>query len=193
MTTVSRETHARLERFADLLAQWNTKINLVSPRDVASLWPRHIEDSLQLAELIPAGATITDLGSGGGFPGLILAIATDNPVTLIESDQRKCAFLREAARICGAKVTVIPKRIEAAFPPPADIITARALAPLNKLLNWARPLLREDGVCLFLKGQKAPEELTEASRDWHMTSTILPSRTDGGGAIIKVSDFKRVV
>lgn len=116
MTTVSRETHERLERFADLLVQWNAKINLVSPRDIAQLWPRHIEDSLQLAELIPEGATITDLGSGGGFPGIILAIATGNPVTLIESDQRKCAFLREAGRICEAKVTVIAKRIEAASP-----------------------------------------------------------------------------
>lgn len=193
MTTVSRETHERLERFADLLVQWNAKINLVSPRDIAQLWPRHIEDSLQLAELIPEGATITDLGSGGGFPGIILAIATGNPVTLIESDQRKCAFLREAGRICEARVTVIAKRIEAASPPPADIITARALAPLNRLLEWARPLLKEDGFCLFLKGQKAQAELTEASADWHMSHTIVPSRTDPGGAIIKVSDFKRVV
>ncbi|MQR98715.1 16S rRNA (guanine(527)-N(7))-methyltransferase RsmG [Gluconobacter aidae] len=192
MTTVSRETHERLERFADLLVQWNAKINLVSPRDIAQLWPRHIEDSLQLAELIPKGATITDLGSGGGFPGIILAIATDSPVTLIESDQRKCAFLREAGRICCAKVTVIAKRIEAASPPPADIITARALAPLNKLLDWARPLLKEDGFCLFLKGQKAQAELTEASADWHMNHSMFPSRTDPDGAIIKVSDFKRV-
>ncbi|OAG72482.1 glucose inhibited division protein B [Gluconobacter japonicus] len=193
MTTVSRETQARLERFADLLVQWNAKINLVSPKDLGQLWPRHIQDSLQLAHLIPEGATITDLGSGGGFPGLILAIATGNPVTLIESDQRKCAFLREAGRICEANVAILPKRIEAATPPEADIITARALAPLVKLLGWARPLLKENGFCLFLKGIKAQDELTEASRDWHMTSTILPSRTDPGGAIIKVSDFKRVV
>ncbi|MBS1089791.1 16S rRNA (guanine(527)-N(7))-methyltransferase RsmG [Gluconobacter wancherniae] len=193
MTTVSRETKARLECFAEVLAQWNAKINLVSPRDMRFVWPRHIDDSLQLVPMIPEGATITDLGSGGGFPGLILAIATSNPVTLIESDQRKCAFLREAARLCEANVTVIPKRIEATTPEPADIITARALAPLEKLLGWARPLLKEDGFCLFLKGIKAQSELTDASRDWHMTHSIIPSRTDPGGAIIKVSDFKRVV
>jgi len=193
LTTVSRETHDRLSRFADLLVQWNAKINLISPKDVPHLWSRHIEDRLQLASLIPPDARITDLGSGGGFPGLILAIATGNPVTLIESDQRKCAFLREAGRICDTSVTVIPKRIEAASPPPADIITARALAPLTKLLGWARPLLKEEGFCLFLKGIKAESELTEARCDWHMTQSIIPSRTDPGGAIIKVSDFKRVV
>lgn len=193
MTSVSRETRQKLEHFAELLVQWNAKINLVSPKDLGQLWSRHIEDSLQLVDLIPAGASITDLGSGGGFPGLILAIATPNPVTLIESDQRKCAFLREAARLCDAKVTVIPKRIEAAVAPPADIITARALAPLDQLLDWARPLLKEDGFALFLKGQKAQTELTDASAHWHMNHTFFPSRTDAGGTIIKVSDFKRVV
>ncbi|QDH17991.1 16S rRNA (guanine(527)-N(7))-methyltransferase RsmG [Swingsia samuiensis] len=193
MKSVSRETQEKLEIFSTLIQEWNTKINLISPKDMEHLWTRHIEDSFQLSDLIPEGATITDLGSGGGFPGLILAIATKNPVTLVESDQRKCAFLREAARLCEVKVTVVPKRIETASLPEADIITARALAPLDKLLFWAEPLVKKNGFCLFLKGVKAQDELTDARNNWHMTSTILPSRTGSGGSIIKVSDFTRVV
>ncbi|GBR47293.1 16S rRNA (guanine(527)-N(7))-methyltransferase RsmG [Neokomagataea thailandica] len=192
MVEVSRETQEKLERFAALLTQWNARINLVSPRDLVHLWPRHIEDSLQLAALVPENARITDLGSGGGFPGIILAIATGLPVTLVESDQRKCAFLREAARECGVKVQVVAKRIETVSLEPADVVTARALAPMERLLGWARPLLKPEGFCLFLKGAKAPEELTEAQRDWHLSTEIFNSRTAEGGVIIKVCDFQRV-
>lgn len=192
MTGVSRETHEKLERFAALLEQWNSRINLISPRDMAHLWSRHIDDSVQLAAHIPAGARMIDLGSGGGFPGLILAIATGNPVTLIESDQRKCAFLREASRLCGVKTTVIAKRIEAAEVEPADIITARALAPLSRLLGWAEPLLKKDGFCLFLKGRKASDELTDAARDWHMTTESFPSQSSEDGVLLKISELKRV-
>ncbi len=192
MTHVSHETEKKLAHFASLLTRWNEKINLVSPKDIAHLRQRHIEDSLQLVPHIAAGARITDLGSGGGFPGLIVAIATGNPVTLIESDQRKCAFLREAARECGAHVTVLAKRIEQADLEPADIVTARALALLPQLLDWARPLLKEDGYCLFLKGRKASDELTSARSGWHMTYETLPSRTDPDGALLRISDFRRV-
>lgn len=194
MMSVPRETHEKLERFAVLLEEWNSRINLISPRDMPQLWSRHIDDSLQLASHIPTGARITDLGSGGGFPGLILAIATDSAVTMIESDQRKCAFLREASRVCGVKTTVISKRIEQVDvqSAAADVVTARALASLRTLLGWAEPFLNKEGFCLFLKGRKTSDELTEAACDWHMTYDTFPSRTHEDGALLKISDIKRV-
>ncbi|MDF7673293.1 16S rRNA (guanine(527)-N(7))-methyltransferase RsmG [Acetobacteraceae bacterium ESL0709] len=190
--TVSRETKEKLDRFASLLEQWNSKINLVSPRDMSMLWSRHIEDSLQLVPYISPHSQITDLGSGGGFPGIIIAIATGNPVTLIESDQRKAAFLREAGRLCNARTTIIAQRIEEAKPPLADIVTARALAPLKILLHWSAPLLKENGFCLFLKGQKAGHELTEAQQDWQMNYESFPSVTAPDGVLLKISEIRRV-
>ncbi|QHI96257.1 16S rRNA (guanine(527)-N(7))-methyltransferase RsmG [Aristophania vespae] len=189
---VSRETKEKLDIFSQLLQQWNNKINLVSPHDIASLWQRHIEDSLQLVPHITPDSTITDLGSGGGFPGLIIAIATGNPVTLIESDQRKAAFLREANRLCGAKATIMAKRIEDVTLAPSDIITARALAPLKTLLGWAYPLLKENGFCLFLKGQKTSEELTNAANDWQINYETFPSVTARDGVLLKISEIRRV-
>lgn len=190
--TVSRETKERLDVFIDLLKHWNSKINLVSPRDIETLWQRHIEDSLQLLPYIPPCAQITDLGSGGGFPGLVIAIATGNPVTLIESDQRKAVFLREASRICNANAKILAERIEDISLPPADIITARALATLKTLLQWSFPLLKKDGFCLFLKGQKASYELTDASQDWQMTYKCFPSLTSPDGVLLKISEIRRV-
>ncbi|MCQ8279903.1 16S rRNA (guanine(527)-N(7))-methyltransferase RsmG [Acetobacteraceae bacterium KSS8] len=189
---VSRETMARLEIFAALLERWNQRINLVSPKDLAQLWPRHIEDSLQLAEDMPPGMPFVDLGSGGGFPGLILAIATGNPVTLVESDQRKASFLREAARSTGTNATVVAKRIEDAEIGPAGVITARALAPLPLLLEWAKRFLQPDGVCLFLKGRNAEDELTAARAEWHMTISRRPSRSSSDGVILRLSEIRRV-
>ncbi|MDG6094894.1 16S rRNA (guanine(527)-N(7))-methyltransferase RsmG [Acetobacter sp. AN02] len=188
---VSRETQERLEVFAALLTKWNEKINLVSPKDMAHLWPRHIEDSLELVPLVPPGSVVTDLGSGGGFPGLILAIAADAHVTLVESDQRKCAFLREAARVTGCRATIVPSRIESVSLPPTPIVTARALADLPLLLEWAAPLLRPDGYALFMKGRQAEDELTRAARDWHMTLSRLPGRSPDG-VILRVSNLTRV-
>ena len=182
----------RLERFASLLARWNRRINLVSSGDLTKLWPRHICDSLQLAAHVPAAATIIDLGSGAGFPGLILAIRTGNPVTLIEADTRKAAFLREAARETGAHVTILNARIEDATPPAASIVTARALAPLPTLLHWAAPLLLPSGCCLFLKGKSVEDELTEAGTRWHMTIERTPSRTDPEGVILALSHIRRI-
>lgn len=190
---VSRETLQRLQLFAGMLARWNSRINLVSPRDLDQLWTRHIADSLQLTtELAPTEAFI-DLGSGGGFPGLVLAIANDSPVTLIEADQRKASFLREAARATGATATVIARRIEQVQGlTPARIVTARALAPLPRLLDWAAPFLAEDGICLFLKGRAADDELTAAAAEWHMTVSRRPSRTDPAGVILRLSELRRV-
>ncbi|AQU87662.1 16S rRNA (guanine(527)-N(7))-methyltransferase RsmG [Komagataeibacter nataicola] len=193
LADVSRETRERLERYADLLLRWNARINLVSPHDLPHLWSRHIGDSLQLASLIPPGGVdLVDMGSGGGFPGLVIACATDAQVTLVESDQRKAAFLREAARVAGVKVRVCAQRLEVADVPPAQVVTARALAPLSRLLEWGARFLRPDGVCLFLKGRNAEEELTMARAGWHMTTTRIPSRTNTDGVILELSDIRRV-
>ena len=182
----------RLERFGRLLTLWNPRINLVSANDLTRLWPRHICDSLQLARQVPPDAAIIDLGSGAGFPGLILAIRTGNPVTLIESDTRKAAFLREAARETATRVTILNARIEDATPAPASIVTARALAPVPKLLQWAAPLLLPSGSCLFLKGKSVEDELTEAGTRWHMTIKRTPSRTDPDGVILALSHIRRI-
>ena len=192
VTTLAPEILRRLERFADLLERWNRRINLISSGDLPKLWPRHICDSLQLAALIPAGLPIIDLGSGGGFPGLILAISTGNPVTLIEADTRKAAFLREAARQTTTRVTILNARIEDASPPPASVVTARALAPLQTLLGWEAPLLLPDGYCLFLKGRSVEDELTDAAARWHMTIKRTPSRTEPGGVILALSHIRRI-
>lgn len=189
---LSDDLRQRLERFADILTRWNGRINLVSPRDLPHLWDRHIADSLQLASLIPPGVRLADLGSGGGFPGLIIAIATDAEVTLIESDQRKAAFLREAARAAGAHVTVLARRIEDVDIPPVQVVTARALAALPQLLEWSSRLLAADGFCLFLKGRNVEDELTSAAADWHMAVSRLPSRTNADGTILKLGEITRV-
>jgi len=186
------ETRLRLDCLAELLVRWNRRINLIAPRDLPNLWTRHIEDSLQVVPLIPPGTAVTDLGSGAGFPGLIIAICTGNPVILVESDTRKASFLREAARETGVRTTIVNARIEDAVIPPAPIVTARALAPLPLLLEWAVPLLRPDGVCLFLKGRRAEDELTDAVATWHMTIARTPSRTDPDGVILALSHIRRV-
>lgn len=183
----------RLEAFRDTLIRWNATINLVSRNDLPVLWERHVEDSLQLVALAdPMPDRIIDLGSGGGFPGLVLAIATGVPVHLIEEDQRKCAFLREAARITAAPVTVHAARIETVMIAPAPVVTARALAPVARLLALAEPKLAPGGACWFLKGREAEAELAVAARDWTMTVERIPSRTDPGGTILRLRDIARL-
>jgi 16S rRNA (guanine527-N7)-methyltransferase len=192
-TTVSRETLDRLKAYADLLVLWNKKINLVGPSTVADLWMRHMLDSAQLFTLIPPGArTLVDLGSGAGFPGLVLGIMGVPGITLIESDQRKAAFLRESARVAGAPVTVLAKRIEDIAPFPADVITARALAPVADLLAWSQPFLTKSSLCIFPKGQNVEVELTEAHKRWRITTDQRPSRTDPRGTILCISEVSRV-
>ena len=191
--TVSRETRTTLDSFAALLLRWNRTVNLISRRDEPDLWPRHIADSLQLVPLIPPGARRgIDLGSGAGFPGLILSIATGIPFDLIEADLRKAAFLREAARITGAPVAIHPVRAEAATLPRALLVTARALAPLPDLLGLASPFLAASGTCLFLKGANAASELTAAASEWHMHVERIPSQTATDACILRISDIARV-
>lgn len=192
-TGVSRETLDRLRAYADLLLVWNKKINLIGPSTAPDLWTRHMLDSAQLFPLIPAGVhTLVDLGSGAGFPGLVLGIMGIPGITLIESDQRKCAFLREAARIAGASVTVLAKRIEDITPFPADVITARALAPVAELLEWSAPFLTKSSLCIFPKGQNVEVELTDTHKRWKITVDQRVSRTDPRGTILCIGEVSRV-
>ena len=192
---VSRETAAALAAYAALLEKWQRRINLVAPASLEDLWRRHMLDSAQLLPHLPPGAAaITDLGAGAGFPGLVLAAMSGRRVHLVESDQRKCAFLAEAARLLGLseRVTIHAARIEALPPWPAAIVTARALAPLARLLAWAAPFLGEASLCLFLKGRRWREELTEARRDWIMAAVeAIPSRTEPEAAILKIAGVAR--
>jgi 16S rRNA (guanine527-N7)-methyltransferase len=189
---VSRETLARLEAYAALLEAWSRRINLVGRATLADPWRRHILDSAQLRPLVPAIArSLVDLGSGAGFPGLVLAILGVPGVELVEADSRKCAFLVEAARITGARVMVRQMRIEALAARPFDVVTARALAPLDRLIGLARPLLAADGLCLFLKGANAAAELTLARRGWKMTAAASPSRSDPRGVVLQLREVVR--
>lgn len=183
----------KLRLFAALVEKWSPKINLVSKADLAHIWSRHIEDSLRLLPFLPSTATrAIDLGSGAGFPGLVLCIASGLPFDLVESDARKAAFLMEAARQTGAPAKVHNCRIEAAPVQPAALITARALAPLDKLLALAAPLLTTDGFCLFPKGRGVESELTAASPLWHMNVDRLSSPAWGESCILKVSQIRHV-
>ncbi|PHK94809.1 16S rRNA (guanine(527)-N(7))-methyltransferase RsmG [Pseudoroseomonas rhizosphaerae] len=187
---VSRETEARLEAFLPLLLRWNARINLVASQDPAVLRQRHIADSLQLLPLLPAGeGAMADLGSGGGFPGLVLAMAVSRPVHLVESDRRKAAFLQAAAAELGlSHVVVHPVRIEAVRLPPLAALTARALAPLEKMLPWASALLAPDGVAIFPKGQGAEAEIAGAiGAGWTMSLQRFKSSTDPNATILRMS------
>jgi 16S rRNA (guanine527-N7)-methyltransferase len=189
---VSRETLARLEAYAELLTRWSQRINLVGRDTVADLWRRHILDSAQLGGFVPDRArSVIDLGSGAGLPGLVLAILGVSGVELIEADSRKCAFLREAARITAAPVTLRPCRIEAVSLHPVDVVTARACAPLDRLLGLAEPFLAPGSECLFLKGERVEEELTLARKRWTMTSSLHQSRSDPRGVVLRLQQVAR--
>jgi 16S rRNA (guanine527-N7)-methyltransferase len=190
---VSRETLEKLTIFVDLLLKWSATINLVSRADLPHLWPRHVADSLQLLPLLPTPAqTLIDLGSGGGFPGLVLALASDWHVELIEADRRKAAFLREAVRATGAHATVHATRIEDTMLPLAAAVTARALAPLPQLIALAAPKLRPDGIGLFMKGRNTESELTSAQKEWHMAVRQIISHTDPLATILRITDIRRI-
>jgi 16S rRNA (guanine527-N7)-methyltransferase len=192
---VSRETYDRLERYASLLVRWQKTINLVAPSTLSQLWQRHILDSAQLMDHVPShAASWLDLGSGGGFPGLVCAAiaAETHPrlrFTLVEADLRKAAFLRETARQLGLSVGVISRRIEDLPPSHADVISARALAPLAVLCSHALPHLAPGGICLFQKGARHADELATARQDWHITCSIIPSLTDPEAVIIRIEQL----
>jgi 16S rRNA (guanine527-N7)-methyltransferase len=198
LTPVSRETAARLDAFVELFLKWQRAVQLVSASSLPYLWTRHIADSLQLVDLVPDAKVWADLGSGGGFPGLVVAIALKDragaKVHLIESDQRKSAFLREAVRVLELPVMIHVKRIEAveaAALPGLEAVTARALAPLPELLGLAYPLLQNGAKGLFMKGANLDNELTAATKSWNIRSTTVPSRTDAEGRILLVDQVLR--
>ena len=192
-TGVSRETLERLTVYEALLRKWQKTINLVGPKTLDDAWSRHFLDSAQLHPLLPESTKVlVDLGSGAGFPGLVLAILGVPDVHLIESDVRKGAFLREAARATGAAVTVHSKRIEAVQGLQADVLTARALAPLTDLLDWGARFLTADGVAVFLKGQNVEDELTDSTKYWKMRTERFDSVTDPSGSILRLSGIVRV-
>jgi 16S rRNA (guanine527-N7)-methyltransferase len=180
-------TRERLEAYVALLAKWQARINLVAPATLPEMWRRHVLDSGQLlAHMKDRSGPVLDLGSGAGFPGLVLAIMGRDDVVLVEADSRKAAFLREAARITGAKVTVEACRIEALRPIRAGIVTARALASLSDLLHYARPYVDESTLYLFLKGERADSELTTARERWNMRVVKAPSLSDSRGVVLRL-------
>ena len=192
---VSRETRQALAIYVDHLQRWQRVTNLVSAATLRDVWSRHIADSLQLSELAD-GSVWVDFGSGAGLPGLILAIANrDRTFHLVESDGRKCAFLREAIRLTQASAIVHCARIETVIdgldPRPA-VVTARAVAPLPMLLDLSETLLRTGAVGLFPKGRDYESELTEARKTWRFEVDILPSRTDPAARILRIRDLARV-
>ncbi len=191
-TGASPETMKRLERFVALLEKWQKKINLVGDATLADAWRRHVLDSAQLAPLVfGIEGKIADIGSGAGFPGLILAIMTGRHVHLIESDARKCAFLAEAARATDAAVTILNRRIESVIDTKFAVVTARAVAPLSELIGLAKGVLEPSGCCFFLKGQRVSDELTDAIKSWSMIITRIPSVTNNNGVVLKLEKVAR--
>jgi 16S rRNA (guanine527-N7)-methyltransferase len=194
---VSRETENRLDRFVDVLLLWQGKLNLVAPSTLRELWTRHIADSLQLLPLAPEARTWADFGSGGGFPGAVIACALadqpDTKVHLIESNGKKAAFLREAVRATGAPAIVHCERAEKfgeSCAEPVQVVTARALAPLKTLCDQAFPLVRRGAVALFPKGQDVDAELTDAAKYWRLEATKVPSKTSPEGSIVVIRSLK---
>jgi 16S rRNA (guanine527-N7)-methyltransferase len=188
LQNVSRETFSVLSDYVSLILKWNATINLIGPTTEASIWERHIADSIQLAEFLPPTATsLVDLGSGAGLPGMVLAIARpDLAVTLVDQDQRKCAFLTEVkSRLRMDNVFIVNKAIEQVNDR-FDVVTARALAPLLDLLALATPRLKAEGLALFLKGQGAGEELLQARSQWQFEANLFPSLTANGGQILAI-------
>ncbi len=189
---VSRETFDRLAIFEACLRKWNARINLIGSRDIGSVWTRHIADSMRILPHLPPTGTIVDIGSGAGFPGLVIAIVSGRSITLVEADHRKAAFLRECAREIDLPVTIIADRIERCGVRGIDIITARALARLPRLLDLSFPLLGPGGTCLFLKGHQVAAELTEARPRWQMDVRCHPGASAHDGCLLEVTHLRRV-
>jgi 16S rRNA (guanine527-N7)-methyltransferase len=190
---VSRETLARIDAFVPLLLRWNARINLIGQASEGDLRQRHIADSLQLLPLVPTGdGPMGDIGTGGGFPGLILAMALTRPMHLVESDRRKSAFLLTVVGELGlTHVKVHAERVESLVLPPLAVLTARAWAPLEKMLPWAKKFLAPDGVAIFPKGRHALEELDAAAAGWTMTAERFKSSTEPDASIFRLSRINR--
>lgn len=192
---VSKDTMARLEAYAKLLEQWQPKVNLIGASTFADLWNRHMLDSAQIYDYLPPGQ-ILDAGSGAGFPGLVLAIMAREddergPVHLVESDGRKCAFLAEVVKETEAKAIIHNERVEAMTPFPVAAITARALAPLDRLLPLVEKFLQPGTQAFFLKGRGVNDELTEARKTWKITAERIQSISDPSGVLLHITEVQR--
>ena len=197
MTAASGEAMAALGIYEALLRKWQKQINLVGETTLKDIWGRHFLDSAQVQifsrQTSSAGRRLTwlDLGTGAGFPGLVLAILGEPKVFLVEKNPKKCAFLRAVVRETGAFATVIPSRLENIAPFPVDRVTARALAPVSRLLDWGAPYLRAGGEYWLLKGRSAEGELAEAEKLWTLKTSSFQSRTDPGGKVLRIYDAAR--
>ncbi len=192
---VSQETRARLKAYVGMLEDWNARHNLVSPASLTDVWNRHVWDSAQLARFVPdAARTLADLGSGAGFPGLVLAelLRGKVRVTLFEATAKKCRFLEAVRDRLGLDTVIRNERMEAAAPQAFDIVTARACAPLDKLLGYAQKFLGPESMCLFLKGQNVGAELTQARNSWKMKVLQHPSLTDPSGTVLEIRELAYV-
>ncbi len=193
---VSRETFDRLDTYVELVKRWNPKINLVSRNSLEDIWDRHILDSVQVYRCATTADTWVDIGTGGGFPGMVCAIMAleESPNTrfqFVESDQRKSAFLRNVARECGVTCQVISKRIESVEPLEADILSARALADLRTLLSFCDRHLSENGTALLPKGANWKKELSEAQEEWKFDVEPITSLTEPQAVILKIKGVSR--
>lgn len=194
---VSRETFEKLKIYQHLLEEWGKKVNLVSASTLPSAWERHFEDSLQLLPfMLPRPLTLVDLGSGAGFPGLVLAIARTQTlkVTLVESDFKKCLFLENVSRETFSPVTILNERIEnLVVEERFDVVTSRGLGALPLLLDYAFPLMKKNAVCLFLKGKEAHKEIQNGQKKWEFNLELFRSLTDSSGSILKITHPKRIL
>ena len=194
---VSRETTERLKAYVQLLAKWNKTINLVSKASLAEVWSRHINDSAQIFNFGRNCGHWADLGSGGGLPGIVVAIlaadlSPEMQIILVESDQRKSVFLTESVRILGLKAKIIPERVDAIAPLNANVISARALAPLPILCGFAHHHLAQDGTAIFMKGKSSVAEVAKARRDWHFSLETHQSVTDASATILVMKEIRHV-
>jgi len=189
---VSRETFTRLSIYHDLLIKWQTKINLVSADSIADSWSRHFLDSLQLKNHLPKNEkAIIDIGSGAGFPGMVLSIAGVKNVHLVESDGKKISFLQEVARLTGSDAIIHHSRVEGIKIEKVGIIIARAVSDLDQLFAYVVPHVSHETICLFPKGKNYAKEIEDAKKEWSFDCEAIPSVTDNQGAILKISNLKR--
>lgn len=195
---VSRETSEKLDSYVALIQKWNKAINLISRSSEADIWQRHIADSAQLAQHLPSGPGLwLDLGSGAGLPGIVLAIiaaevAPSLRFELVEVDQRKATFLRQVSRELGLNITVLTERIEALAPRSANVVSARALAPLSDLCSFAERHLDADGIAIFLKGAGAETEIEVAQKKWSFNLESFPSKTSADALVLKLKKIRHV-
>ena len=190
---VSRETLERLKRYVELLLKWQRAINLIGPNTAQNIWCRHILDSGQLMAHLPTtSGPVVDIGSGAGLPGMVLAIMGVTDVHLIDSDSRKCAFLHEASRVTGTAVQIHNSRVETAEIAPAAIVTARAVAPLKRLIELTQSVSKQNTVFFFFKGKDVKNELTEIKKNWNMSLDVIPSYSSTEGVILRMESLTRV-